>query len=74
MTAIVINLGRGPEGQPVGHLRTATGPTIPFTGWLDLIRALEDELRTDGEAAPMTTLVLGTRVPPGCRGGPAPPP
>ena len=52
MTAIMINLARGPEGQPVGHLRTATGQTIAFTGWLDLIRVLEDELRTVGEAAP----------------------
>jgi hypothetical protein len=52
MTAITINLARGPEGQPVGHLHTATGQTIAFTGWLDLIRVLEDELRTVGEAAP----------------------
>ncbi len=51
MTAIVIHLGRGPEGQPVGHLRAGSGPTVPFTGWLDLIRVLEDELRTaDGTA------------------------
>lgn len=51
MTAIVIHLERGPEGQPVGHLRTGSGLTVPFTGWLDLIRVLEDELRTAGGAA-----------------------
>jgi hypothetical protein len=44
MTEIVINLARGPDGQPVGKLRAAER-ALPFTGWLDLIRLLEDELR-----------------------------
>jgi hypothetical protein len=48
MTAIMINLERGPEGQPVGQLRRGSGQVVPFTGWLDLIRVLEDELRTAG--------------------------
>ena len=49
MTVIVINLERGPEGQPVGRLRKESGQTVPFTGWLDLVRVLEDELRAAGE-------------------------
>lgn len=51
MTVIVINLERGPEGQPVGRLRKESGQTVPFTGWLDLVRVLEDELRAAGESA-----------------------
>ena len=51
MTVIVINLERGPEGQPVGRLRKESGRTVPFTGWLDLVRVLEDELRAAGESA-----------------------
>jgi hypothetical protein len=45
MTEIVINLERGPDDQPVGQLRTGSGQTVLFTGWLNLIRVLEDELR-----------------------------
>jgi hypothetical protein len=45
MTEIVINLERGPDDQPTGRLRTGSGQIIPFTGWLNLIRILEDELR-----------------------------
>ena len=44
MTEIVINLERGPDDQPTGQLRTRSGQIIAFTGWLDLIRVLEDEL------------------------------
>ncbi len=55
MTVIVINLERGPEGQPVGRLRKESGQTVPFTGWLDLVRVLEDELRAAGEPT-------GTRI------------
>lgn len=44
MTEIVINLERGPDDHPVGKLRTGTGQIIPFTGWLHLIRVLEDQL------------------------------
>jgi hypothetical protein len=45
MTHIVINLERGPEDQPVGRLTTRAGQDVTFTGWLSLIRLLEDELR-----------------------------
>jgi hypothetical protein len=45
MAEIVINLERGPDDQPVGQLRTGSGQTVQFTGWLNLIRLLEDELR-----------------------------
>ena len=45
MTEIVINLERGPDDQPAGQLRTGSGQIVPFTGWLNLIRVLEDELR-----------------------------
>jgi hypothetical protein len=45
MTHIVIHLERGPENQPVGQLTTDTGRVTNFTGWLHLIRLLEDELR-----------------------------
>lgn len=55
MTVIVINLERGPEGQPVGRLRGESGQTVPFTGWLDLVRVLEDEFRAAGEPT-------GTRI------------
>jgi hypothetical protein len=45
MTQIVIDLERGPEDQPVGRLTTRTGQDVTFTGWLSLIRLLEDELQ-----------------------------
>jgi hypothetical protein len=45
MTQIVIHLQRGPDEQPVGRLTTEAGDVIAFTGWLHLIRLLEDELR-----------------------------
>lgn len=45
MTEIMINLERGPDDQPTGQVTTGTGQAIPFTGWLHLIRILEDELR-----------------------------
>lgn len=44
MTEIMINLERGPDGQPTGHLRAQPGSAAPFTGWLNLIRLLEDQL------------------------------
>jgi hypothetical protein len=48
---IVINLERGPDGQPTGRLRAQPGSAAPFTGWLDLIRLLEDQLRAaDGHS------------------------
>ena len=45
MAEIVINLERGPDDQPVGQLTTGSGQVVQFTGWLSLIRVLEDELR-----------------------------
>jgi hypothetical protein len=45
MTDIAIHLERGPDDQPTGHLTTGSGRVRPFTGWLSLIRVLEDELR-----------------------------
>lgn len=45
MTQIMIHLESGPDGQPAGQLTTGTGQIIGFTGWLHLIRILEDELR-----------------------------
>jgi hypothetical protein len=44
MTDIVIRLEPGPGGQPAGQLTTSTGQVIAFTGWLHLIRLLEDQL------------------------------
>jgi hypothetical protein len=44
MTQIVIQLEHGPDGQPAGQLTSGTGQVIAFTGWLHLIRLLEDEL------------------------------
>jgi hypothetical protein len=44
MTQIVIRLGQGPEGQPVGQLTTSTGHVVAFTGWPHLIRLLEGQL------------------------------
>ena len=44
MTQIIIDLEPGPEGQPAGQLTTGTGQIIGFTGWLHLIRLLEDQL------------------------------
>jgi len=46
MAEIVINLEPGPDGQPTGHLRAQPGSAAPFTGWLELIRLLEDQLPT----------------------------
>jgi hypothetical protein len=48
VTEIVIKLERGPDGQPAGHLRARPGSAAPFTGWLDLIRLLEDQLPAAG--------------------------
>jgi hypothetical protein len=56
MTVIMINLERGPEGQPVGRLRMESGQSVPFTGWLDLVRVLEDALRAAGEPTSTCTL------------------
>jgi hypothetical protein len=56
MTEILIHLERGPDGQPVGYLRKGSALPVEFTGWLALIRMLEDELRD---------------VSPGLSGGPA---
>jgi hypothetical protein len=50
MTRIVIDLAQGPDGEPVGRLR-GVGRELPFTGWLDLIRLLEDELLLAADAA-----------------------
>ena len=47
----MISLGPGPDGQPVGKLRSALGPVTGFTGWLELIRLLESELRACDDAA-----------------------
>jgi hypothetical protein len=44
MTEIVIQLQHGPDGQPAGQLTTGTGQVVAFTGWLHLIRLLEDQL------------------------------
>jgi len=44
MTQIIIDLEPGPGGQPAGQLTTGTGQIIRFTGWLHLIRLLEDQL------------------------------
>jgi len=44
MAEIVIRLERGPDDQPVGQVRLASGRLASFTGWLALIRMLEDEL------------------------------
>jgi hypothetical protein len=44
MTQIMILLERGPAGQPAGQLITGTGHVVAFTGWLHLIRLLEDQL------------------------------
>jgi hypothetical protein len=44
MTQIIIHLERGPDGQPAGQLTTGTGHVVAFTGWLHLIRLLEDQL------------------------------
>ena len=50
MTEIVINLERGPDDQPAGQLRTGSGQIVSFTGWLNLIRVIEDELRRSPRA------------------------
>jgi hypothetical protein len=44
MTQIIIHLERGPDGQPAGQLTTGTAHVVAFTGWLHLIRLLEDQL------------------------------
>jgi len=64
MAEIVIRLERGPDDQPVGQVRLASGRVASFTGWLALIRILEDELDT---LPPHNTA-------PGALGGQPPPP
>ena len=58
MTEIVIQLEHGPDGQPAGQLTTGTGQVVAFTGWLHLIRLLEDEL---GQAPPPPAAAPGSR-------------
>jgi hypothetical protein len=60
MTTIVITLQRGPGGEPVGQLRAGPGPAAPFTGWLHLIRLLEDQLR---QPPPETSAAGGSTGP-----------
>jgi hypothetical protein len=45
MTQILINLERGADGQLAGQLTTGAGEVVVFTGWLHLLRLLEDEAR-----------------------------
>ena len=54
MTRIQIDLHRGPDEQPVGVLHIGSGPAMAFTGWLDLVRHLEEELHAsmDGGEPP----------------------
>jgi hypothetical protein len=44
MSEIEISLEMGPDGQPAGELRRGSGRPVAFTGWLELVRALEEEL------------------------------
>jgi hypothetical protein len=44
MTQILINLEVGPDHQPAGELTAGTGRPTAFTGWLHLIRLLEEQL------------------------------
>lgn len=60
MTEIMINLERGPDDQPTGQVTTGTGEAIPFTGWLHLIRVLEDELRQSPQPPTAGAAVPGT--------------
>ena len=55
MTNITIKLERGPDDQPVGGLKTASGQVIQFTGWLNLIRVLEDQLRRGPRSSDAST-------------------
>jgi hypothetical protein len=45
MTQILIKLEPGPAGQLAGQLTTGAGEVVGFTGWLHLLRLLEDEVR-----------------------------
>jgi hypothetical protein len=45
ITQILINLERGADGQLAGQLTTGAGEVVVFTGWLHLLRLLEDEVR-----------------------------
>jgi hypothetical protein len=63
MTQILITLERGPDDQPTGQLTTGSGQIRPFTGWLNLIRILEDELHQSPQppiAHPTSAAVPGT--------------
>jgi hypothetical protein len=44
MTRISIDLGPGSDGQPNGKISGKVWQSTSFTGWLELIRLLEDEL------------------------------
>jgi hypothetical protein len=45
MTQILIHLERGADGQLAGQFTTGAGEVVVFTGWLLLLRLLEDEVR-----------------------------
>jgi len=59
VTKIVIELESGQDGQPVGKLQ-ATGPPLPFAGWLELVRLLEEQLRLGGGPGGQATAAGGS--------------
>jgi len=38
----VLDLSTGDGGRVSGQVSTADGPAVPFSGWLELLRLLED--------------------------------
>jgi hypothetical protein len=55
MTQILIHLESGSDGQLAGQLTTGGGEVVAFTGWLHLLRLLEDEVRAV-ETSPSSVL------------------
>ena len=70
MTQIVIELEHGPDGQPAGQLTTGTGQVVAFTGWLHLIRLLEDQLGSAPGPVGATPRPAGSPGRPGLRESP----
>lgn len=50
---LIVDVYATPEGRIEGQTRTPGGPAVPFSGRLELLRAIEDAVATYNEAAPL---------------------
>lgn len=49
---LVVDIDRTADGHIEGRIQAPGGPALPFSGRLELLRAIEDALPAAGQAAP----------------------